>query len=300
MKLSLANGECLLKTFQYLLTVAVFIATTSVSAQTSEPPELPEFDREQPSHYGRQLMDYADRFDAGWVDEVLQGKMTLVDAAGRSVTRSFVRMGLEQLEAGDKILTRFTAPNDIRGVAALTFENSGASDDNWLYLPATKRARRISGANNTSSFQGTEFTYEDLTSLDPDEYEFDFVREETISVDGAELATHTIEGVPTYNDTGYSRLLIHLDPKTWTLVRIDYFDLAGTLLKTRTSTQWKAFHDRFWRAQRIEMVNHQTGKRTTLEIGAHYLDLSLYKDSRTGDPRKSLTEAQFTTRALVK
>ena len=261
-------------------------------------PAAPEFTPSDATAYGRQLMDYADRFDSGWADEVLRGEMTLVDASGRSVRRTFVRMALERGEDGDKVITRFTSPNDIRGVSVLTFENRGGSDDNWLYLPSTKRVRRISGANNTSSFLGTEFTYEDLTPLDPREYDFTYLGEAALNVDGTELTTRQIEAVPTYDDTGYSRLVISLDPTSWIHVKIDYYDLSGTLLKTRHSASIETFHDRFWRARRIEMANHQTGKRTVLEITDYYVNVASYADSRTGEPRRSLSEAMFTTRSL--
>ncbi|MCZ6810823.1 MAG: outer membrane lipoprotein-sorting protein [Planctomycetota bacterium] len=277
----------------------VLLASSSAAAQTAVPMQ-PKFTPADPATYGRQLMGYADSFDGGWADEVLQGEMTLIDASGRSVSRAFVRMSLEGGSEGDKLVTRFTSPNVIRGVSALTHENSGGSDDNWLYLPATKRVRRISGANNTSSFLGTEFTYEDLSSLDPQEYLFTYLSEATLTIDGTERVTHKIDAVPTYADTGYSRLTIYLDPRTWSQVQIDYFDLAGALLKTRFALRLTQFHDRYWRAGQIEMYNHLSGRRTVLKIDSHLLNLSLYTDSRTGQPRQSLAESLFTTRSLVK
>ena len=280
----------------FFLVVCVLLATLG-HAQTM--PERPAFTTGDASRYGRELMEYADAYDSGWVDEVFQGEMALIDAAGRSVTRGFVRLGLERAPEGDKVISRFTQPNDIRGVAALTFENRGASDDNWLYLPATKRVRRVSGANNRSSFQGTEFTFEDLSALDTQEYEFTYQGEEAITVDGESRQAHKIDAVPTYEDTGYSRLTIFLDPLTWVQVKVDYYDLAGVFLKTRLASELELFHERYWRAQRVEMVNHQTGKRTVLSIDGHFVNLSKYPDARTGAPRQNLTESVFTTRALV-
>ena len=105
--------------------------------------------------------------------------------------------------------------------------------------------------------------------------------------------------MPTYADTGYSRLTIYLDPQTWQ-VQVDYYDLAGALLKTRYESSFTQFHDRFWRATRIEMRNTQNGKRTILDIDNQLLNLSLYPDSRTGEPRQNLTESVFTTRALLR
>ena len=129
-------------------------------------PPQPEFTKNDPVAYGKQLASYMATFDEGWVDEVGQGTMTLFDSDGDSVRRTILRMIHERAVEGDKLIVKFMSPAEIKGVAALTHENPGRSDDNWLYLPATKRVRRVSGANNTASFQGTEFTYEDLSSLD--------------------------------------------------------------------------------------------------------------------------------------
>lgn len=261
-------------------------------------PDQPEFDTANKEAYGKQLAFYWDEFDRGWRDEVSKGTMTLFDADGDSVRRSFMRMALEKHDEGDKFITKFLSPAEIKGVAALTHENPGSSDDNWLYLPANKRVRRVSGANNTASFQGTEFTYEDLSSLDPREYDWRFLREDDLDVDGAPQPVFVLEGVPTYADTGYSRIEVFVHREHWRQERIAYFDKAGQHLKTRDAGDWREMHGRFWRAHRIEMTNHLTGKRTLLEQSQVYLNLSLYTSSKTGEARTSLTDDQFTTRAI--
>lgn len=263
-------------------------------------PELPDFDTSDPAVHGKQLAEYADRFDTGWVDEYLKGRMTLFDAGGDSVERVFSRMVLERAKEGDKLILKFQAPAEIKGVAALTFENPGGSDDNWLYLPSTKRVRRISGANNTASFQGTEFTYEDLSSLDPREYEWRYLDDTPIERGDEKVEVHRLEARPTYADTGYQRLIVHFNKATWAQERVEYYDKSGTLLKTRESTEWKQYHKRFWRPQRFEMINHQTKKRTVLVTEKQALDLASYKSKKTGKPKKGLTESMFTTRELQK
>ena len=263
-------------------------------------PELPAFDKADAAAYGLALARYADRYDAGWVDDVLQGRMTLFDADGDSVERRFSRMVYERADEGDKLIIRFLAPAEIKGVAALTFENPGSSDDNWLYLPSTKRVRRISGANNTSSFQGTEFTYEDLSNLDPREYEWRFLEEAELERGDERVPVYRLDARPTYADTGYSRLTVYLHRERWTQERIEYYDKSGQLLKTRDSGDWKQHHGRFWRQGQIEMNNHQTGKRTVLVTEKQYVDLGRHTSSRTGEARRNLEESLFTTQALQK
>ena len=283
-----------------LLTLVALSPAMAVEPNTSGVPipDAPSFTTADPDAHGLQIAEHVDRFDQGWVDEVLQGTMTLFDADGDSVRRTINRMVYERPEAGDKIITRFLSPAEIKGVAALTHESPGSADDNWLYLPANKRVRRIAGANNTASFQGTEFTYEDLGNLDPREYEWRFLEETTLERDGSSIPVYRLDARPTYADTGYSRLVVYVHRDHWRHERVEFFDKAGRLLKTRDATDWRQLHGRFWRSFRIEMTNHQTGKRTLLEQDRYFVNLSLYTSSRTGEPRPNLREDLFTTRSL--
>ncbi len=270
----------------------------SASASAAEPLPLPDFERDDPARYGRQIALHQDRCDRGWVDERARGTMTLFDADGDSVRRAFDRFVFERAEEGDKIIIRFAEPAEIKGVAALTFERPGTADDSWLYLPASKRVRRISGANNTASFQGTEFTYEDLGSLDAREYDWRFLEEAHDEHDSGATPVYRLEAVPTYDDTGYSRLVVSIHRQAWRQERVEYFDPSGRLLKTRLSRDWEQFHGRFWRAREIEMVNHQTGKRTVIELTDQRLDLAHSTDPRSGRNLRPLTEDLFTARSL--
>lgn len=275
---------------------AARIADTNVSGVPI--PSQPEFQRDDAAAFGLQIASHADAYDRGWKDEVVQGVMTLYGADGDSVRRTFSRMVLEQADAGDKLLIKFVSPAEIRGVTALTHEHPGSSDDNWLYLPANKRVRRISGANNTASFQGTEFTYEDLSNLDPTEYEWLFLEETTLESDAGDVPVFKLDAKPTYKDTGYSHIVVYFNRDNYRQERIDYYDKAGVLLKVREGGKWRLMHGRFWRSHLITMKNVQTGKRTELEQTKVYVNMSLYTSSKTGKPRPNLTEERFTTRAI--
>lgn len=247
---------------------------------------------------GREIADYVDLFDRGWIDEVSRGRMTLFDAGGDSVERTYSRMILEHATEGDKSIVRFLTPAEIKGVAALTHENPGSSDDNWLYLPANKRVRRISGANKTASFQGTEFTYEDLSNFEVQEYDWRFLDEVTMEENGTDMPLLRVEARPNYENTGYSKLVVYIHAEHWRRERIDFYDKAGQLLKTQDFADWVHHHGRFWRADEVTVENHQTGKRTRLEQEKLYLNLGLYTSSRTGKARPNLDDSQFTTQAL--
>ena len=71
--------------------------------------------------------------------------------------------------SGDRVLIRFTYPNDIRDTAFLVWEHPGGEDERFLYLPALGRVRRIAGAETQDSFVGSDFTYEDISGREFDE-----------------------------------------------------------------------------------------------------------------------------------
>ncbi|MCR9248630.1 MAG: outer membrane lipoprotein-sorting protein [bacterium] len=261
-------------------------------------PKLPEFDKSDAAVYGRQLADYADLYDTGWRDSYAVSNMTLFDSNGDSVQRRTVQLILEKPD-GDKSIVRFLTPAEIKGVAALTHEHPDAVDDNWLYLPATKRVRRISGANKTASFQGTEFTYEDLSNRIVAKYDWRFLAEAEIDAAAGKVPVYSLEAKPRYTDTGYSRLVIHVHREYWRQERIEFYDKADRLLKVLDNSVWKHRHGRFWRPMKIAMKNEQAKKRTVIESSNQLLNLALYKNKRTGKPRPNLTDAQFTTDALT-
>ncbi len=287
------------KAFVLILLIANGVAQAQITEKVPVPP-LPKLEKDDPREYGNQLANYADLYDSGWRDEVLKGRMTLFAASGDSVVRSFARMTYESRDRrkGNKIVVKFLQPAEIAGVAALTFENPGSSDDSWLWLPSSKRTRRISGANNTASFQGTEFTYEDLGDVDPTEYDWRFLEETTLKRGSESIPVYKLRARPTYRDTGYSSLVVYINKEHWRHERIEYYDKTQRRLKSRDSSEWQLFHGRFWRAKRVEMTNHLTGKRTLLEIQTHQVSLHRYKNPRTGRARPNLTEELFTTRSL--
>ncbi len=260
-------------------------------------PDVPNFPRTSPRAYGTALAKYMDRYDTGWKDHYAKSKMTLYDARGDFVRREVIQLVREGAK-GDKSILRFRSPADIRGVAALTHEHPRATDDSWLYLPASRRVRRISGANRSASFQGTEFTYEDLSSLVVEKYGWRYLEESTIAVDGKSTRISKVEAKPNYRDSGYSKLIVYLNQRLWRVERVDYFDHAGRPLKVLTNSKWRKHHGRFWRPMRVDMRNLQTQKRTVLDISSMFLNLALHR-KRDGSRRSNLKESQFTRAALA-
>lgn len=216
---------------------------------------------ETPEEKGLGIAVEADRRDDGFGDSTASMVMILKNRHGDESKRNLRIKTLEVKGDGDKNLSIFDNPRDVKGTAFLTFTHKTGPDDQWLYLPALKRVKRISSSNKSGSFMGSEFAYEDISSQEVEKYNYKWIRDEVY--DGQEC--FVVERYPVdKKNSGYSRLVTLLDKQEYRVLKIDFYDRKNSLLKTLTFKDYKKYLDRFWRADEMFMVNHQTGKSTRL------------------------------------
>ena len=115
---------------------------------------------------GFEIAARADRSDLGFGDSEVELQMILRNAAGQESTRTLKIATLEKPDesVGDKSLVLFDTPRDIEGTALLSHAKILDPDDQWLYLPALKRVKRISSGNKSGPFVGSEFAFEDCSA----------------------------------------------------------------------------------------------------------------------------------------
>lgn len=200
--------------------------------------------------------------DAGWGNSESLTTMILRNAAGDESKREMRTAALEVQGDGDKGLTIFDEPRDVRGTAFLNHSHPTAEDDQWLYLPALKRVKRIASRNKSGPFMGSEFAYEDLSSFEIEKYRFDYLRDEACGASQCFVLQQT----PADEFSGYSNSVVWLDQQHYQPVKVEYYDRKSSLLKTLTLTDYRQYLDKYWRPHKLSMVNHQTGKSTELLI----------------------------------
>ena len=161
---------------------------------------------------------------------------------------------------GDKTMIIFDQPRDVKGTALLTFSHKIEPDDQWLYLPALKRVKRISSRNKSGPFMGSEFAYEDLASQEVEKYSYRYLKDETLNGQ----AMFLIERDPVDENSGYRRQLVWIDQAEYRPQKIEFYDRKDSLLKTLEFRGYVQYLDRYWRAREMYMENHQTGKSTLL------------------------------------
>jgi len=198
--------------------------------------------------------------DLGWKDTQAEMKMLLKNQHGQTSVRQMRIKSMEQDNDGDKSLTIFDSPRDVKGTAFLSFSHPSANDEQWLYLPALKRVKRISSRNKTGSFMGSEFSFEDLTSFEVEKYDYKYIRDE--AVNGVDC--FVVEQYPRDKYSGYKRRTVWIDKVEYRSQKVEFYDRKNSLLKTLTFSDYNKYIGKFWRASKLDMVNHQSGKSTSL------------------------------------
>ncbi|MBF0454485.1 MAG: outer membrane lipoprotein-sorting protein [Magnetococcales bacterium] len=232
---------------QIILTLPLLLLPLTAMAQT-------------PEEKGLAIAREVDQRDNGFQDSTAKMTMTLKNRAGQESFR-YIRFKTLEVEGdGDKSLSIFDKPRDIKGTAMLTFSHATKPDDQWMYLPALKRVKRISSRNKSGPFMGSEFAFEDLGSQEVEKYHYKWLRDEPCNG----LDCFVVERRPAYEHSGYTRQEVWIDKEAYRVQKAVYYDRKNSLLKSQTFSGYKQYLNKFWRTTTMEMVNHQTGKSTQL------------------------------------
>lgn len=195
--------------------------------------------------------------------------MELLDKRGKKRTRK-TRSFRKYFETEKRIAIFFEKPKNVRDTAFLTFDylEDSEEDAQWLYLPALRRVRRISGSDRGDYFMGTDFTYDDIRQ-DTKVSRSDYTRKSLGmgEVDGRPC--YIVEGIPANEDIaeqlGYSRTLSCVDAEIWMVLKSEIWDLQGKKLKTIHTRDIRQVQG-IWTAHLLEAENHKTGHKTTFII----------------------------------
>ena len=215
-----------------------------------------------PEEKGFEIAARSDRSDNGYGDSKVIMKMILKNAAGDETTRSisFTTLERDNEDVGDKSLVLFNTPRDIKGTALLSHAQILEADNQWLYLPALKRVKRISSSNKSGPFVGSEFAFEDFTASELKKFSYKFLREEPCG----ELTCDVLERIPLYEKSGYSKQISWIDQSIFQLRKLEFYDRRGQLLKILEASDYREYLDGIWRSHKFVMKNAQTKKQTDL------------------------------------
>jgi len=212
---------------------------------------------------GREIATEAWNRDRGFGDFGARIELTIIEDDGKRVPRKLRTRTLETPE-GDKSISIFDKPNDVKGFVRLTYAQENGQDDQWLYIPDRKRVKRISVVNDATPFMGTEFAFEDLGTQRPEEilsFDYSYLHDEACG----EQQCFVMERIPLNPYSGYSKQVVWIDQDHYRVQKIDYYDKQDRFLKTLTYESYQQFEGRYWRPGMMLMSNHLNGRKTLVE-----------------------------------
>ncbi len=216
-----------------------------------------------PEEKGLAITQKAKERGEGYGSMTAKLTMTLRNKRGQESIRELRIKVLESdVDFGDRTLFVFDIPRDVQGTAFLIHSHQDKDDDQWIYLPALKRVKRISGANKSGSFMGSEFSYEDMGAPEISRFSYEYLRDEPCP-DDSSLTCTVIERIPT-TKSHYTKQLVWQDTEELLVRKVEYYDRKESHLKTLLPTGYTKHNDQFWHATLLSMENHQTGKSTDL------------------------------------
>ena len=174
---------------------------------------------------GLEIAQEADRRDNGWQDSEANMMMVLRNRQGDESVREVRVKNMEVEQDGDKSLSIFDRPRDVKGTAVLTWSHALTADDQWLYLPALKRVKRINSKNKSGPFMGSEFAYEDIASQEVEKYTYVYLRDEPCG----ELDCFVIERQPQYKFSGYTKQEVWIDKEHYRTQKVVYYSISTVL-----------------------------------------------------------------------
>lgn len=238
---------------QVLASIATLALLSGAASQTA----MAQTAEEQ----GLSISKEAKARDLGWGDSTADMLMVLRNTQGQESIREIKIRSLEIENDGDKSLTIFNKPRDVKGTAFLSFSHPVAADEQWLYLPALKRVKRISSRNKSGPFMGSEFAFEDLSSFEIEKYTYKYIGDEVYQ----DQDSFMVEQYPVDENSGYTKRIVWIDKAEYRVLKTDFYDRKNSLLKTLVNSEYQQYLGKYWRANSMNMQNHQNGKSTELK-----------------------------------
>ncbi len=222
-----------------LAALVVLLFAPSVFAQSAED-IFREVDRRQ-----RQVQSQRTEID-----------MEIVDGHGRSRSSSMIL--LTKIGDGNtfKALVVFTAPEDIRGTGLLTL-HTASGDEQMFYVPALDRIQRVDGSLRGERLGGSDFTFEDISPRDPDDYTLHLIR--TTETAWIIRATPSTEAV-----SAYGKVVLMVDRQRYAILRMDCYDRQDRRIKRLVASEFEEVRPGVWQASRLSMEDEASGRRTSL------------------------------------
>ena len=209
-------------------------------------------------------------------------KMTLINSGGNERVREIKQFSRDFGKVEKRIMF-FVKPADVKNTSFMnwSYDEEGKDDDQWIYLPALKKVKRISSDRKGDYFMGSDFTYDDLGDRKPNDDTHKILREEKLNGEDC----YVIESTPKDEDYMYSKTVTWIIKDKWIGLKKDFYDEDGDLLKTLTVNKYKDIKG-FLIITNTEMNNIQKNHKTVMELRNVKIN--------SGIPKSKFTERMMT------
>jgi uncharacterized protein len=217
---------------------------------------------------GLEIAKKSKESDEGYESSQADLKMILTNKQGQTSTNLLFNKTLEVKNDGDKSIVEFNSPKDVKGTKTLTFTHKKGDDDQWIFLPSIARV----------------FAFEDLSSFEVEKFTYKFIEETTLQ--GNRVAV--VEMYPLDPKSGYTKKVgyFNLD-KGYRFEKIEFYDRKNAKLKTQEYEGYKQYANKFWRADKLSVTNHQNGKKTDLIFSNYKFKVGLSDKDLTEESLKN-------------
>lgn len=218
---------------------------------------------------GLEVMQKVKAHNEGFGGTTSEMKMELIDAHGNTVERVMSAVLKEDAKNGDKSITSFEKPLDIKGTKLLTWTMKDGPNKQWIFLPKFKRVKKINASNQAGSFMGSEFSYEDIGGQEISKYNYKLI---------SENADQWVVESISKEKSGYSKMVTVISKTIFNPLKVEYFDRRGELLKRSILEDYKLFtvnSKKINMANKITMVNIQTKKKSIITWNKRNLGVKL-------------------------
>lgn len=235
---------------------------------------------------GKQIME-RQRDSHQSKDEEFKQDMLLIDRNGNTSKREVVNYYLKAADGLTKTMISFLSPADVRGTGLLTWEQKSREDDQWLYLPASGKERRIAASGKKNKFMGTDFAYEDLRPENLETHTYNLVGSEAVG--GKDC--YVVEALPSTDqekaESGYAKRKFWIRKDLFFTIKKEFYNKQGQLEKISVDEDLENISASMWRAKKVTMEDIKAKHKTVLATTERKID-------------KGISDSKFTLRELMK
>ncbi|MCD6380073.1 outer membrane lipoprotein-sorting protein [bacterium] len=203
----------------------------------------------------------------------MQGDLTmsLINSRGAQRVRE-IKQFVKDFSGMEKKIMFFVSPADVRNTSFMnwSYDEVGKDDDQWIYLPALKKVKRISSDSKSDYFMGSDFTYDDLGDRHPTDDTHRLLREETLEGE----TCYVVESIPKDKEYMYSRSITWVIKDKWIGLKKEFYDEDEELLKILLVKKYEKIND-YWTVLSSEMHNVQKDHTTKMELADVKLDTGI-------------------------